>query len=232
LFHSLLDPRNGIDTIEDMVARYLPHMNRIASDGPVRLAGYCHGGLAALEAARRLEKAGRTVESVVLIDTLSLNARPAMRTLVGLVNRAAAWTPGRLGDRLRRNGGTALWRLAIHLLARDSAVGKRLARTVWTGRLDFSDDSQRSLYYRAMARYVPPRLQAEIVSLVCDEYAAKKEYAAAAWLHVSPKLRAERIRGGHGTCITRHVDELAACLDRLSVPGNLTEREPVRQPAL
>ena len=69
--------RKGIETIEDMASRYLAGVQAAAPSGPIRVAGYCHGGLAALDLVRRLEAAGRTVEKVVLIDTFSLNARAA-----------------------------------------------------------------------------------------------------------------------------------------------------------
>ncbi len=46
-----------------------------APSGPFRLAGYCHGGLAAWEIAHQLEEAGREVEKIVMIDSISINAR-------------------------------------------------------------------------------------------------------------------------------------------------------------
>ena len=49
LLHSLLDSAKGIETIEEMTHRYLPHIEAVAPSGPIRVAGYCHGGLAALE---------------------------------------------------------------------------------------------------------------------------------------------------------------------------------------
>ena len=89
LLHSLLDDRTGVDSIEKMVSLHMPYVERVAPSGPVRLIGYCHGGLAALELARRLEAAGRTVEKIVLLDTISLNARTPLRMAEPVVRLAA-----------------------------------------------------------------------------------------------------------------------------------------------
>jgi len=109
LLHSMLDGAEGIETIEDMVRCYLPHIEAAAPAGPVRLAGYCHGGLAALEIAGRLERAGRTIERIALIDTFSINARPFMRLVVPFVSFAGRLAPGAIGARLRRSGMPSLW---------------------------------------------------------------------------------------------------------------------------
>ena len=65
LLHSLLDSTREMETIEDMVGRYLPHIEAAAPNGPIRLAGYCHGGLAALEvvAPSRRRRAARSRRS-------------------------------------------------------------------------------------------------------------------------------------------------------------------------
>ena len=126
-------------------------------NGPIRLAGYCHGGLAALEVARRLEGAGRTVEKIVLIDTFSINARPLMRAIVPVVSFASRFVPGAWGRRLRRSGLPSLWRLVTHVLARDHAIARRVGRTIRTGKMEFTDTSRRTTYYRAMSKYVPRR---------------------------------------------------------------------------
>ena len=58
LLHSMLDSTEGIETIEDMAQRHLPHVKAAAPSGPIRLAGYCNGGHAALEIASQLERSG------------------------------------------------------------------------------------------------------------------------------------------------------------------------------
>jgi len=66
-----------------------------------------------------------------------------------------------------------------------------------------------------MSRYVPPRIRAEMICLLCEEFSAKKAYDATPWKKLAVNVRSETIPGQHNTCISRHVGELAASLNRL-----------------
>ena len=224
LLHSLLDEAKGIETIEDMASRYVAGVQAAAADGAVRVAGYCHGGLAALELVRRLEAAGRTVEKVVLIDTFSLNARPVMRPFVSIVSSLARWLPGGLGRRIGRSGMPSVWVLATYLLRRDPTILLRVARTAHSGSMRAWDSSQRTIYYRAMSRYLPPRIRTRIVCLLSDEYVDRREYDAASWMHLARHVQSGRLPGQHNTCVSTHVGELAERLNReFALPATLME---------
>ena len=217
LLHSILDEARGLITIEEMVRCYLPHIEAAAPDGPVRLAGYCHGGIASLEIAGQLERRGRIVEKIVLIDTFSLNARPFLRAIARFAAAAGRALPGAHGRKMRRNAMPSVWMVASHILNGDRAVLKRVARTVHTGTMRAWNESQRSTYFRAMATNVPPRTRAEILCLLCDDYAGKQEYAPGPWKHLAANVRHERIPGHHNTCITAHVRELAVRINQALV---------------
>jgi acyl-CoA synthetase (AMP-forming)/AMP-acid ligase II/thioesterase domain-containing protein len=209
LLHSILDEAKGIDTIEEMARLYLPHVEAAAPSGPVRLAGYCHGGLAALEVARNLERAGRTVENIVLIDTFSINARPLIRGAVRLVSFAGRFVPGALGRKIRRSGMPSLWMVASRILERDLTVFRRAALTLQKGTMRAWDTSRRTTYLRAMSKYLPPKVGADILCLLCDEYAPKKDFEAQPWKRLAASVRHGRLPGDHSSCITSHVRELA-----------------------
>ena len=143
LLHSLLDSTREIETIEDMVRRYLPDMQAAAPNGPIRLAGYCHGGLAALELARRLEGAGRTVEKIVLIDTFSHQCATAHAR-----HRAGRVVCQPL--RTRRVGPPASpQRITVAVAARHPCPGARSRDRATRG----ADDPDRK---DGVYRYVPP----------------------------------------------------------------------------
>ncbi len=214
LLHSLLDGAKGIDTIEDMASRYVAGVQAAAPEGPIRVAGYCHGGLAALELVRRLEAAGRTVEKVVLIDAFSLNARPVMRPIVSIVSWIGRWLPGGLGRKIGRSGMPSVWVLASHLLRRDPAILHRLTKTARSGSMRAWDASLRTTYYRAMSKYLPPHIRADIVCLLSEEYVGRKEYDAAPWKHLAPHVQSGRLPGQHNTCVSTHVGDLAERLNR------------------
>ena len=217
LLHSILDEAKGIDTIEEMVRRYLPEIERVAPGGPVRLAGYCHGGLTSLEIAGRLEKSGRTVDKIVLIDSFSLNARPLVRGIARLAAFAGRTVPGRLGRKIRRNAMPCVWMLArllngdLTTLGRAARMGRARTLRVWR-------ESDWTMYFRAMANYVAPKIRAEVLCLLCDDYAGKREYAPEAWKRLASRVHYERIPGEHNTCITSYVRELAGRINHVLVP--------------
>jgi acyl-CoA synthetase (AMP-forming)/AMP-acid ligase II/thioesterase domain-containing protein/acyl carrier protein len=214
LLHTLLDGAKGIETIESMASRYLAGVQAAAPEGPLRVAGYCNGGLAALELVRRLEAAGRTVEKVVLIDSFSLNARPLMRAIVVVVSWMARWLPGGLGRKVGRNGMPSVWVLASHLLRRDPTILHRVTKIARSGSMRAWDASLRATYYRAMSKYLPPRIRAEIVCLLSDEYVGRKEYDAAPWKRLAPHVQSGRLPGQHNTCVSTHVGDLAERLNQ------------------
>jgi acyl-CoA synthetase (AMP-forming)/AMP-acid ligase II/thioesterase domain-containing protein len=225
LLHSLLDGTNGLESIEDMTSRYLAGVEAVAPNGPIRVAGYCHGGLAALDLVRRLEAAGRTVEKVVLIDTFSLNARGVMRGVVPVMSWLGRIVPGALGRKLQRSGMPSVWVLASHVLARDPTILRRLTKTARSGAMRAWDSSRRTTYYRAMSKYLPKRIRAAVVCLLSEEYAGRKEYDAAPWARLAPQVQCGRLPGQHNTCVSTHVDVLAQRLNQEFI-------EPPAQPSL
>jgi amino acid adenylation domain-containing protein len=56
------------DTLTDLVADYTRRLREAQPDGPYRLAGWSMGGVIAFEIARRLERSGTEVGSLVLLD--------------------------------------------------------------------------------------------------------------------------------------------------------------------
>jgi oxalate---CoA ligase len=75
-------------SIEEMAAERLPLILETQPDGRFRLGGYCNGGLVALEVARLLLNAGRSVDLVVMVDPPILNVRPSSKAIYGTIDRA------------------------------------------------------------------------------------------------------------------------------------------------
>ncbi|HKV15733.1 MAG TPA: AMP-binding protein, partial [Reyranella sp.] len=216
LLHSVLDQAKGLTTIEGMVQRYLPHIEAALATRPARLAGYCHGGLTSLEIAGQLERRGHAVEKIVLIDTFSLNARPLLRGLARLAAFTGRIVPGKLGRKIRRNAMSSVWMLAC-LLNGDLTTLGRVARMGRARTLRVWRESDWTMYFRAMANYVAPKIHAEVLCLLCEDYARKREYAPQAWKRLAPRVHYERIPGEHNTCITAHVRELAGRINHVLV---------------
>src|SRR5262249_31937653 len=100
----LLNPYRDPDpksSIEEMAKCYLSHLLAAQPAGALRLGGFCNGGLLAWELAYQLERLGRRVEFVVLIDVRSLNARSTLRIIASLTRLIAAVAPKKIGEKLK-----------------------------------------------------------------------------------------------------------------------------------
>jgi hypothetical protein len=60
-----------------------------------------------------------------------------------------------------------------------------------------------------------------MICLLSEEYSTKKDYDVEPWEHLAHTVRAARIPGEHNTCISRHVGDLAACINRMIVSETL-----------
>jgi acyl-CoA synthetase (AMP-forming)/AMP-acid ligase II/thioesterase domain-containing protein len=177
-------------TIEEMARSYVPHLLAAQPTGAFRLAGHCNGGLLAYELAFQLDRLGRQVEVVVLVNTISLNARLALRIIAQLMRFISIVSPKTIGEKIKLDGMRAIW--------------NRLKRTIYPGP-----------YLRAMSNYVPPKLRSTVLVVLCEENRVMKEYSAAPWTRLAPNVRSRYISGGHHSCLTIHASELAFLLDGL-----------------
>ncbi len=64
------------ESVEAMAATYAAAVTATQPEGPLALAGWSIGGVIAWELARQLARAGRQVETVLLLDTLAPGAHP------------------------------------------------------------------------------------------------------------------------------------------------------------
>jgi hypothetical protein len=140
-----------------------------------------------------------------------------MRFIVALVSRAGRMVPGAFGSRLRRDTILSLWLLS-QILKGDRKIG-RVARMLRSGTVS---NSIHATYYRAMSQYVPPKVRAEVVCLVCEEYSAKWGYQAEPWKNLCTNVRHARLPGGHHSCIIDHMGELATCLNGTLPHGDIS----------
>ncbi len=209
----------NIPSIEQMAADYLPLLAAAQPRGPYRLGGHCNGALIAWEIGRQLTAAGEKVELVAMIEPITLNARPSLRMAGGALRglaKLAARAPARQETRL----GTAmghLWRLVQfadrRLYERKAGGGDDVA--VLAKRLTMHDPlavAKFAQYRRTMARYFPPKVDADVLCLIAESHAVSAVFAAHIWRGFTPNLEVAVVPGEHLTCITTHVEALAGRL--------------------
>jgi thioesterase domain-containing protein len=189
LAHPYPNPDPGL-TIEEMARAYLPRLLSMHPTGGLRLAGLCNGGIFAWEVAHQLERLGREVELIVLIDVISLNARPLFRALALLNKLVIALAPKKISRKFVGGG-----------------VMRRIRQ--WAKQLP-----SYGLYSRAISNYIPPKIKSRVVCIVCHESCARREYAWRPWANLAEQVYFERVPGTHQSCVTTHFGEVVRALHR------------------
>jgi len=202
----LLHPHPNADLrpgVTGMARSYVSHLLALQPTGAFRVGGFCNGGLLAWEIAHQLAAAEREVEFVVLIDTISLNARRTFR----VIERALRWRawagPEEIAREIMNAGMRKAW-----------AWGRRKSESidiVWHESVMEPADK----IYSAMVTYVPPKVDTRVVCVLSEETQKKVEYLPAAWNRLSRELECAHISGQHHDCVTIHLGELATVLSGL-----------------
>jgi thioesterase domain-containing protein len=189
-------------------------------EGPFRLAGYCNGGMVALDLAERLVKAGRQVDAVFLIDPPTLNFRPvARRFFKGLTRCFEAISPTweqqapKLAEAV-----DLIWRQAAHLKIYRRELRHAVAKLVGAERRAANVDGQdlaklpaeirrreramARIYNRLFRKYMPSKTELPVVYFAAENDGNDVR-------RLGPNVEVVHLPGGHWGCITTHVDVLA-----------------------
>jgi acyl-CoA synthetase (AMP-forming)/AMP-acid ligase II/thioesterase domain-containing protein/acyl carrier protein len=224
----LIQPLRDVDdssdlVMEDMARLHVPRLLELQPHGKFRLGGYCNGGLLAWEIAHQLIRAGREVESVVLVDSLSLNSRPVFRILRRFLNGVATVMPTKASKRyLLRDGMRISWNLARRsggskygwMAEAIPPLYRRLVpRNDTTRPIESSFGRFGASHLRAMANYIPPKLDSEIIAISCEQHANVFEWSTEPWTQLAHKVQRSIVPGQHWSCITTHVESLARLLN-------------------
>jgi len=144
-----------LQTIEEMAQLYVKHIMTVDPIGPYRLIGYSAGGVIALEMADIIRKSGRSVEMLVMLDSLA----PAEIAI-----------PLSLLDKIRmipRMNPTYLMRYPFRRLkeiVRDWNLARaQRASGEGKSRIEELSDLSEVAYYQAQARYRPQGYEADII---------------------------------------------------------------------
>jgi acyl-CoA synthetase (AMP-forming)/AMP-acid ligase II len=223
-------------SIEQMAVERLPLVLAARPQGPFRLAGYCNGGMVALEVAHLLIGAGHPVELVALIDTPILNLRPTVR----IAHRSIVKILGIFGDDWEQmcprlafamdvlwrqlsnldqislasywaNFRRSLQRALSELLPHAGAPTDRLkvkSLVVQPGdELARRDRKLARIHNRLFRHYFPKEVGVPVVYF-------SAEYGGGPLRHLGSSVELVTLPGGHWGCITTHVAVLAEHLRR------------------
>lgn len=226
-------------SIEAMAAAYVESVRAEQPAGPYLLGGMCAGGLIAYEMALQLERAGESVERVLLLDSATPQA--ARRPITSIAQRRS-----RLGDAMAQaRRGRSGWPAALAALG---VVGRKIAsassyelgrvveswsvrarfallRRVLSGKLAWPDFVPaldfRAIYNAAESRYVPRAaggVPAVLVRASVGEggdvpYVEVYQDPTLGWGAVIDELALADVGGGHASMLQEpHAASLAEVL--------------------
>jgi len=204
-------------TVETLAGQYVQHLLNACPAGQFRIGGYCIGGLLAWEIAHQLKHIGREVEFVVLIETPSLNGRPALRAAKTLLGLVSPFFPKGIREKLQRSGMRVIW---ILLRSRPVIVGtmRKFFNYVPSDRI-VKNEAYRRDDYRKVSNYIPATIDTELYCLLCDANAKRMDYRPSLWRHYARTVHAKIIPGDHNSCVTTFAGVVASELRRIfSIP--------------
>ncbi len=217
-------------SIEAMAADRLAAIRAVQPAGPYRLGGFCNGGVIAFEMARMLERAGESVDALLLVDSRALNGPPLFRRL-GRATQWLAWSARWSGPRRRRlflklrtfvevyaesaqPGGRGRARFLL-----DKVRDKTRARPRQPGPPAPPDTAADEVSERAVLRpaygerlndFVPGSYGGRVVLFRSSHLLTRPPAGpTAGWHHVARAVDVHHLPGNHQFAVTRHVEVLA-----------------------
>jgi acyl-CoA synthetase (AMP-forming)/AMP-acid ligase II/thioesterase domain-containing protein/acyl carrier protein len=168
LLHCYADRFVG-SSVEEIAQVYLRQVLDAAPRTPVFIGGYCNGGIMAWHLAHLLRSAGVEVVELLLIETMSLNARPALGALPGIFDAASSLLPGRPGRVLREHGMRYVWYWMRRLGAFSyHALRKKIVERQKPRLRDEYAIADRK-YFAFMSRYEPPPIDVCVTCFIADQ---------------------------------------------------------------
>lgn len=202
LLHCYPEPFGS--SVDEIARVYMQHILRAAPRSPVLIAGYCNSGMVAWQLAYMLRCAGVEVLELLLIEMISLNARPAIRALPAIFNAAGALIPGRAGRFVREDAMRHCWRWITRFGAFSfGALRKKI--TEWQeqrapGRDMFANANR--TYHALMSRYVPPPIDVGVTCIIAQQ-GKHFETDPRFWRRLAPSVSTMSAPGTHnGVLVT------------------------------
>ncbi len=220
LLHFYQDLHRPDLTIEEVAASYVAEIRNVLGEDAVVIGGYCNGGLVAWELTHQLRRAGVHVRALMLVETPSLNARPACRALHRAITLAGHVVPGHAGAVLQQEGMRALWhRMRGH--GTFQSLFQHVATRAWrrltqpglkpAHAVAAEEPSPHWLYQRTLSRYVPPRLDVPLTCYIALD-GRLTDTDARYWRALSPQVKPVDLPGTHHSIVTSEAAALAKAM--------------------
>jgi acyl-CoA synthetase (AMP-forming)/AMP-acid ligase II/thioesterase domain-containing protein/acyl carrier protein len=203
-------------SIEDVARTYAKEVLRVAPQSPVLVGGYCNGGLVAWHLAHLLRQEGVQVAEVLLVETISLNARSGLRRLAAFCAAAGAILPLRAGTFVRQVAMRSAWtwrRRLAHFTY--SAAHRKIASSLrWEPPPELRRHAVEAgkLLLGQMSRYVPPPLDIGVTCFIAEE-GRHFDTDPQPWRQLAGSVTEVSIRGTHTSAVVSERKGLAGAID-------------------
>ena len=203
-------------SIEEVARTYAKEVQRVAPQSPVVIGGYCNGGLVAWHLAHLLRQEGVQVAELLLVETISLNARSGMRRLAGICAAADAVLPLRAATFVRQVAMRSAWiwrRRLAHFTY--SAAHRKIASALrWVPPPELRRHAVEAgkLLLGQMSRYVPPPLDIGVTCFIAEE-GRHFDTDPGPWRQLAGSVTEVGIRGTHTSAVVSERRGLAGAID-------------------
>jgi aryl carrier-like protein len=211
-------------SVEEMADDYVSRIRALRPAGPYRLGGYCIGGLAAYEVARRLAEHGEIADRVVLVNSVALPRR-AIAAFDALVRKV-----GLNVEMQRKLRARLCYNLAwLHAAIVSGPIGalklvvgrfvklRNRREPVWQ-MAEFPpekrDEAERAVAYvnaAAFTYHLKP-YAGDVTLIWGDGQDVRGHHPAAEWRSVARNTRLLLMSGGRAGPLNTNIDEFAVVL--------------------
>jgi oxalate---CoA ligase len=231
LLHCDVDGMDDSTNVEEIAGRYVDGVLRLAPDSPVILGGYCWGGLAAWHLAHLLRSRDVVVLELLLIDTLSLNARPLLRGLRKLFDAASAIVPGRAGRFLRQNAMRGAWAWVRGHATLGTLLHRGAQKMIFRAMRADSPraegaDMKFRLLNQIVSRYVPPGIDVDVKCFIAEK-GTHFNRDPSPWRKLARRINAVSVPGTHQSMLVAERDSLAKALATALLEAEARHANPV-----
>ncbi len=202
-------------SIEEIARNYAQEVMRVAPGSPIVVGGYCNGGLVAWHLTHLLRSAGVEVAELLLLETMSLNARPDLRGVARFCAAAGAALRGRAGKFMRQSamGAVWTWRRRVAHFTYSAARRKLWGALQWQVPAELRRNAFETgqVFLGMMSRYVPPAIDVDVTCFIAAE-GTHFDTDPRPWRHLARSVAQVSVPGNHTTAVVSERQALAAAI--------------------
>ncbi len=144
-----------LESVEEMAELYIRHMLTVDPQGPYRLVGYSGGGVIAVEMAHQLQRSGRQVELLAMLDTLAPQEASTPLSLTDKLGMLTKLDAAYLARRAAHHGERLKGKIQAKIAGNGEHQGK--------SQIELLSEQCEKVYLEAQGRYFPEPYDGDVL---------------------------------------------------------------------